>query len=194
MNSQNPNARLAMPYLLLLFLLIGSSALPIAAQTAHESIGEGVNSYADEQNPVMSPDGQRLYFTRRGHADNVGGRRDPGDIWYSERTGDQSWSEATHAGAPMNNAQYNVIGFDRDGRMLVIGHYQANGTPAKTQGISAARASGDGWSVPEALNIPYYYTKSAHRSGSLHSSGNILLVTLQSYDTRGGRRPVCAVP
>ena len=171
----------------LLVLIVGSFTLPTYAQNAHESVGAGINSYADEQLPVMSPDGQRLYFTRRGHADNVGGRRDPGDIWYCVRTGDQPWSEAKHAGPSINNARYNgVIGFDRDGRMLVLGHYQANGTPAKTQGISAATASGDGWSVPEALDIPYYYTKSAHRSGSMHSSGNIILVTLQSYDTRGG--------
>ena len=176
-----------MPYLLLLFLLIGGFAFPTLAQTAYEAVGGDVNSYADEQNPVVSPDGQRLYFTRRGHADNVGGRRDPGDIWYSVRTADQTWSEAQHAGTPLNNAQYNgVVGFNREGQMLVIGHYQANGTPAKTQGISTTTASGDTWSVPEALEVPYYYTKSAHRSGSLHASGNIMLVTLQSYDTRGG--------
>ena len=168
-------------------LIVWSSVISTYAQTAYEPMGEGVNSYADEQNPVISPDGQRLYFTRRGHADNVNGRRDPGDIWYCQRTGDQQWSAAQHAGKPLNNAQYNgVVGFDSDGRMLVHGHYQADGTSAKTQGISVASPSGNGWSVPEALNIPYYYTKSAHRSGTLHYSGNIMLVTLQSYDTRGG--------
>ncbi len=134
---------------------------PRFAQTTYEPLGPTVNSYADEQHPVVSPDGQRLYFTRRGHSDNVGGRRDPGDIWYVERADDQSWSAAQHAGTKLNNAQYNgVVGFDRDGRMLVHGHYQPNGTPARTQGLSVAVPSGDGWSVPEALNIPYFYTKS----------------------------------
>ena len=156
-------------------------------QTAYEPVGEGINSYADEQNPVISPDGQRLYFTRRGHADNVGGRRDPGDIWYAERTGEHTWSAAQPAGKSLNNAGYNgVLGFDREGRMLVHGHYQPDGSPARTQGISVATASGGGWSTPEALDIPYYYTKSAHRSGSLHQSKDVMLITLQSYDTRGG--------
>ena len=169
------------------FLLGISLAVPAYAQTTHEPIGGEVSSYADEHNPVISPDGQRLYFTRRGHADNVGGRRDPGDIWYSERTEGQPWGPAQHAGSSLNNAQYNgVLGFDRNGRMLVFGHYEANGAPSRTQGVSVATASGDGWSVPEALEIPYYYTKSAHRSGALHASGNIMVVTLQSYDTRGG--------
>ena len=168
-------------------VLLGLASLPTFAQTTYEPLGPTVNSYADEQHPVVSPDGQRLYFTRRGHSDNVGGRRDPGDIWYAERTDNQGWSAAQHAGEKLNNAQYNgVVGFDRNGRMLVHGHYQANGTPARTQGLSVAVPSGDGWSTPEALDIPYFYTKSAHRSGNLHRSGDIIIVTLQSYDTRGG--------
>ena len=163
------------------------ASFPTFAQTTYEPLGPTVNSYADEQHPVVSPDGQRLYFTRRGHADNVGGRRDPGDIWYSERTGDQTWSEAQHAGAKLNNAQYNgVVGFDRNGQMLVHGHYQPDGSPARTQGLSVAVPAGGGWSTPEALDIPYFYTKSRHRSGTLHRSGDIIMITLQSYDTRGG--------
>jgi outer membrane protein OmpA-like peptidoglycan-associated protein len=168
-------------------VLLGLASLPTFAQTAYEPLGPTVNSYADEQHPVVSPDGQRLYFTRRGHADNVGGRRDPGDIWYSERIGDQQWSAAKHAGTKLNNAHYNgVVGFDSQGRLLVHGHYQPDGSPARTQGLSVAVGSGDGWSVPEAVDIPYFYTKSAHRSGNLHRSGDIIIVTLQSYDTRGG--------
>ncbi len=167
--------------------LILSISLPTLAQTAFESLGSGVNSYADEQNPVVSPDGQRLYFTRRGHEENVGGSRDPGDVWYAERTGEHTWSAAQPAGKALNNESYNgVVGFDSEGRMLVHGHYQRDGTPARTQGISVTSASGGGWSVPEAIEVPYYYTKSSHRSGSLHQSKEVMLITLQSYDTRGG--------
>lgn len=184
---QHPTSLSLAGFAFALTLLCSLAFLPTFAQTNYEPLGPGANSYADEQNPVASPDGQRLYFTRRGHSDNVGGRRDPGDIWYSERTADQTWSAAKHGGAKLNNAQYNgVVGFDRDGRMLVHGHYQPNGTPARTQGLSAAVPSGGGWSVPEAIDIPYFYTKSKHRSGTLHRSGDILIVTLQSYDTRGG--------
>lgn len=174
-------------YLAVVTVLSISIPLPTLAQPAYEPVSEGIDSYADEQNPVISPDGQRLYFTRRGHVDNVGGRRDPGDIWYVERTNHQSWSLPKPANAPLNNVGYNgVVGFDTEGRMLVHGHYQPDGTPARTQGISATVASGSSWQTPEALDIPYYYTKSRHRSGSLHLSNKIMLVTLQSYDTRGG--------
>ena len=178
------------PLLRLVVLLVSYSItfLPLLAQTTFESVGQGVNSAADEQNPVISPDGQRLYFTRRYYPGNVGGKQDPGDIWYSERQSDGQWSEAKSMGKPLNDAQYNgVIGFVNDGqRMLLEGHYQQDGRKPTTQGISASEKSGNGWSFPQALDIPYYYTKSPHRSGTVHHSGDIMVVTLQSYDTRGG--------
>ena len=44
-------------------------------------IGQNVNSPYDEQAPILSPDGQKLYFTRSKHPENSGGTKDPGDIW-----------------------------------------------------------------------------------------------------------------
>ena len=174
---------------LVVLSIIYSITLPsLLAQTTFNSVGQGVNSAADEQNPVISPDRQRLYFTRRYYPGNVGGKQDPGDIWFSERQADGQWSEAKSMGAPLNDAQYNgVIGFIDDGqRMLLQGHYRQGGQKPTTQGISVSEKTGNGWSFPQALDIPYYYTKSKHRSGTVHSSGNIMVVTLQSYDTQGG--------
>ena len=48
------------------------------------SLGSQVNSSSDEQNPVLSPDGTRLFFTISKHPGNIGGTKDLGDIWYSE--------------------------------------------------------------------------------------------------------------
>ena len=61
-----------------------------------------VNSLYDEQGPVISPDGRTLFFTIGNHPQNVGGKKDPGDIWISRRTGDQ-WSAPVHAGELLNN-------------------------------------------------------------------------------------------
>ncbi|MBK8291602.1 MAG: PD40 domain-containing protein [Flammeovirgaceae bacterium] len=50
------------------------------------SIGDPLallNSPYDEQNPVLSPDSKTLYFTIANHPQNVGGKKDPGDIWIS---------------------------------------------------------------------------------------------------------------
>jgi OOP family OmpA-OmpF porin len=91
----------------------------------------GLNTPYDELNPVVSPDGTELYFTRAGHPDNVGGKADPGDIWVSFRINGE-WTAAVHAGSLINDRAYNaVIGFSADGlQMFLTGHYSGNSTPA----------------------------------------------------------------
>ncbi|MEK6477980.1 OmpA family protein [Catalinimonas sp. 4WD22] len=145
-----------------------------------------INSQANEQNPVLSPDGQTLYFVREHHAENEGGSRDAGDIWYSQKQADGSWSEPKNERS-INNQFYNsIVGFAEGGnKVYLVGHYLEGDKKPTTQGISFARKEGNAWSEPKALKIPYFYSKSDHQSASLHNSGQIMLVTLQSYDTKG---------
>ena len=72
----------------------------VAAKGQHSLIGkESVfNSYADEQNPVLSPDGSTLYFIRAHHADNVGRKLDRGDIWFSTYDSASGWSNPKNIG------------------------------------------------------------------------------------------------
>ena len=170
-------------FLICLFTFINLSTY---AQEEHERIEGGTNSSANEADPVVSPDGQTLYFVRQYHPQNVGGIADPGDIWYSELQADGSWGEAQHSGKTINNSYYNaILGFPNAQTAYVQGHYVKGKKKPTTQGISTTQGKGSQWSFPESVNIPYYYTKSNHLSGSLHSSNNIMIVTLQSYDTRG---------
>lgn len=167
--------------------LISTATAQAYAQSEIESLGSAVNSFANEQHPLLSVDGKTLYFTRQHHPGNIGGQKDAGDIWFSELQEDGSWSAARNMGKPLNNERANsIIGFADNGSTIYLnGHYKNDGSKVNTQGISIARKSGNSWSFPESVDIPYYYTKSDHVSGSLHASGNIMLVTLQSYDTRG---------
>ena len=157
------------------------------AGTQPENLGQAINSPYDELNPVFSPDGNTLYFTRRRHPANKGGNTDGGDIWYSEKDANGDWTEAKNLGAPINNIFTNeLIGFAEDGNLMYLNyHYKENGSKAHTHGISVSRKTGSKWSFPEPVNIPYFYNKSDHQSGSLHASGNIMVLSLQSYDTRG---------
>ncbi len=157
------------------------------AQEEAVSVSDSVNSSASEQNPVLSPDGQVLYFTRQHHPDNAGGKKDGGDIWYSTLQSDNTWSAAKNMGRPLNNAQVNsIIGFADNGQTLLLqGHYLSGGKQPNTQGISITKKTAQGWSDPQPLQIPYYYNKSDHNSGTLHTGGNIMIVALQSYDSRG---------
>jgi outer membrane protein OmpA-like peptidoglycan-associated protein len=167
-------------YLFLIFLIP-----TVYAQNGLEKL-ETVNSQSDDQNPLLSPDGNTLYFTRIRHAENVGGVKDPGDIWFSQKQEDGSWSVATNL-TELNNAYLNnIIGFAENGEKVYLsGHYLPGGNKPTTQGISVARKSGDGWSSPQSLKIPYFYNKSEHQSGSIHASGQVMILSLQSYDSRG---------
>ena len=145
-----------------------------------------VSSPADDQNPVLSPDGSTMYFVRKNHPGNVGGTQDLGDIWFSERLPDGTWSEAENLSS-LNNDQFNsIIGFANDGNQVFLnGHYLEVNKKPTTQGVSVASRQGSGWSKPQPLKIPYFYNKSDHQSGSLHVGGQVMLLSLQSYDSRG---------
>ncbi|HEX7016113.1 MAG TPA: OmpA family protein [Cyclobacteriaceae bacterium] len=140
-----------------------------------------VNSPFDEQNAVLSPDGRTLYLTIANHPQNVGGKRDPGDIWISTWS-DGKWSPPTHGGTVINDRGYNgVAGFSADGSQLyLLSHYAA-----KTQGISVSRASGSGWSRPENITIPYFQNKSSMVGGYLSSDGRIFVFSAETYGSYG---------
>jgi len=144
-----------------------------------------VNSPYDEQNPVVSPDGKTLFFTAGNHPQNVDGKRDPGDIWFSMWMGD-SWSAPVHAGSVLNNRGYNgVAGFSSDGnQMFLLSHYDAS-VLARTQGISVSRKTGSGWSRPENIYIPYFQNKSALQSGHVAVDGTVFIYSAETYGSYG---------
>ncbi len=173
-----------MRHTLLLFLI--GFYFNAHSQSEHEKLEGNLNSSANEAAPILSPDGQTLYFVRQYHPRNVGGVTDPGDIWYSDLQADGQWGEATHGGKTINNRFYNgIVGFVDDQTAYVHGHYLGGNKKPTTQGMSMTSGQKDQWNTPEAVKIPYFYSKSKHQSGSLHSSGQIMLTALQSYDSRG---------
>ena len=171
-----------MRVLLASFLLSLTQTLFAQGVTQFQSI----NSAYDEQNPVLSPDGQTLYFTIGNHPANIGGKKDPGDIWFSRKSGNE-WSAPAHAGAALNDKAYNAVaGFSPDGQQLILhGHYGSNGTVAKTQGVSVAKQAGGGWSRPENIKIPYFLNKSGTPCGSLSADNSVFVFSADSYGTYG---------
>lgn len=142
-----------------------------------------LNTQFDEQNPVLSPDGQTLYFTRSNHPQNIGGERDPGDIWYST-LGPEGWSRAIHA-SKINSYDWNgVIGFTENGDLILHNHY-ATGSLLKTQGFSISKRVGAIWQEPVNISIPYFKTHSSVHGGSISSDGNVMFLSLETYGTRG---------
>ena len=145
-----------------------------------------INSIYDEQNPVLSPEGNVLFFTRGHHPANIGGRKDPGDIWYSMLQADRTWSEPKNATA-LNDFRWNaVLGVSPDGDILLYGHYTQTGDPVKTQGVSLAKKLGTiTWGKPSNITIPYFKSRSNTGGGHWSTDGSILLLSLEGYGSKG---------
>ena len=79
-----------------------------------------INSTYDEQLPVIRADGNMLFITIAKHPQNVGGKKDLGDIWISVKEGD-IWSAPVHGGNTINNNAYNAVAaISKDGNQLYL--------------------------------------------------------------------------
>jgi len=149
---------------------------------------DSINSPYDEFNPAVSPDGQTIYLTRRGHSQNVAGVIDLGDIWYAERTS-SGWTRLKHGGATINHQGLNgVVGFSADGeRMYLLNYFDpdGNGGGNLRNGIAVSRRVNGEWSTPERIQITYFQNKSTHLSATISRDEIVLILAMESYVTEG---------
>ncbi len=156
-------------------------------QGKSENLGPQVNSPFDELDPVFTPDGKTMYFTRSRHPENMGGRNDSGDIWVSTKDESGNWTAAVNAGERLNNGHYNaVVGFSPDGGTIFLHHhYFKKGLRPATQGLSIAKKTNDGWGNPSKLNIENFFNESQHQSACLSADGKVMLLSLNSFGSYG---------
>ena len=113
------------------------------------NLGRKVNSIYHESAPVLSPDGNTLYFTVTNHPDNNKGTDGSQDIWFTEKTEDESWSPAQHLESPFNREEYNqVMSVSADGQELLV----RSGNSKKWDFATVRKISGV-WQKPESLSI-----------------------------------------
>lgn len=155
-----------------------------------QRLSNAINSQYEELKPLLSPDGNTLFFSRRNHPENVGGEKDQEDIWFSEKnvsTGE--WTTAKNIGAPLNNAGPNFISSitpDGNTMLLLLGNrYGKNGK--MTAGVSMSYKDGDRWTNPVPLEIENEYNFSDHASFFLAQNRKVLLMSVERDDTHGDR-------
>lgn len=153
--------------------------------TKKEKLSNMVNSAFLECKPVISPDGNRLYFARRNAPANIGGKKDDQDIYYSDLVKDE-WQEAVNAGKPLNDRYPNgVCSVSPDGNtLLLINAYYDNGIP-EADGMSISRKTKAGWSKPQRQEIDGFENFCPYQDYFLSNSGKVLLLALQMQDTQG---------
>lgn len=161
-----------------------AATLALSSQLPHEDPFSLVNTSYDEQNPMVSPDGKTLFLTIRSHPMNVGGVKDPGDIWISRWSG-TGWSAPEHGGDLINNRFYNgVASISADGNSLfLLNHYEHSGSNIRTQGLSVSHLTRQGWSKPQNISIPYFHNKSENTTG--YVANDVFVYSAETYGTYG---------
>lgn len=83
---------------------------------------KNVNTFRHEAAPVISPDGNTLYFFVQDHPENTMGKDDTQDIWVSKKDENGVWGPAQHLRSPFNihrsNQVFTVFG---DGSLFIKG-------------------------------------------------------------------------
>lgn len=178
---------------------ISDSDIPIVAEilTAEginpeiykERLSENVNSKYKEYKPLLSPDGQTLYFSRKNHPENIGGVKDEEDIWFSELDANGEWQLAKNMGPGLNNEDPNFISsVTPDGKSVIIilgNRYSEDGK--MSAGVSMSHNVNGKWSKPVSLEIENEYNYSEKANFYLANNRKTMLLSVQRDDTQGGR-------
>lgn len=151
------------------------------------NIGTKINTEATEIAPIISPDGQTLYFARGNSLRNPGGLFDEADIWYSNKQADGTWGLAKNIGKPINNTGVNVVvNVMPDGNTIFLeGLYNSNGSFKSDQGISVTHKTTDGWTVPKQIYIDNFYNLNQYETYYFTSDQKVLIMAIERKDTYG---------
>lgn len=144
-----------------------------------------VNSPYKELGPMPTKDGRRLYFSRQGHPENIGGQYDE-DIWYSEFVDvSQSWSKAVNIGPPLSSKGPNfVTGVGNNGDTLLLGNEYGKHGRMKA-GVSISVKVGNLWSYPVPIKIEGDYNFSGRASYDLSHDRNTMIIAQEKADSQG---------
>ena len=146
-----------------------------------ENLGTGVNTYYSELAPVISPDGNTLYFVRRDDPDNMGWL-DRDDILQSTRTRLDTWGEAIRLPSPINDDEVNSIATitPDNNLMLLFGGYGNDDAP-----VSLAYRTAEGWSDPAGQEIENFYNRNRFTGYCLSPSASVIVLSIEQSDSHG---------
>lgn len=181
---------------LLGFFCLGAGAFFAEAQTSGDAAPKesregyskialnSINSDSPEMRPLISDDGNTLYFCRRFHTDNYKGDKDVQDVWVSYRdTTSDSWSEPIHLGNLLNNKKNNAIAsISPDGQEGIFFNTYKK---IKKNPLVRSRKSGAEWTKPQALEIQEYVNISDYADFYLDFKQNVLLLAIEGEGSVG---------
>lgn len=98
------------------------------------------------QNPAISKNGKRLYFTSTSFEDGQGGK----DIWYIDLKADGTWTKPVNAGDAINTPSDEDYAFVENDEILYFSSNRAG-----VYNLYQSNALVDGWAVASLMPAPY---------------------------------------
>src|SRR5687768_14637282 len=94
-----------------LFIAVGFTALSQQVSPRFELVkmDKTVNTFHHEAAPIVSPEGNTLYFFVQDHPENTMGKDDTQDIWMSQKDANGVWGPAQHLRSPFNIHRSNQV-------------------------------------------------------------------------------------
>ncbi len=167
-----------------LSLLLISLFSTLNASNGLDTLGlpltESINSQYNEGAPVLSANGLYLYFSRKGHPQNMG-EDNNSDVWVAYRSSPSAlWQRAVSLGAPINNDEENtIVSTNLYGTAL---YYTTN----NPNFIFCSRKNGRSWGAPFSVPIRGLNNKGRQLHASVSMDENVLLLAMQGEETFGG--------
>ncbi|TAG92779.1 MAG: OmpA family protein [Bacteroidetes bacterium] len=137
--------------------------------------------------PMVTPDGNTIYFTRGKHPKNTD-NPDKQDVWFAKINKDGTFEEAENIGAPINNKYHNSsFSITPDGNTMLINNvYNEDGSLEKGLSITKKNNKNE-WEKSKTVIIDDFYNVNDYAEYCLSQDGKILLMTVQRKDSFGGK-------
>lgn len=145
-------------------------------------LSSAINSEYEEAQPLLSPDGTTLYFTRFLSPLNKGGEYSGTDVWTSRYdVTKMDWSKADNSKIENTSGNNAVIGISPKGDMI----YMQNTVATRdVYGIYFSKKSGSTWTRPEL--IPMKGIASEGFLGLYVSPDfDVIFISMKGSDSRG---------
>lgn len=146
------------------------------------NLGNEINGSYSELSPIISPDGQLLFFTMgTGHPDNIGSERLQ-DCYVSRKGSNGQWSGPVNLGSPINSVGNDAIsGVSADGNVLFVKNFAFN----RTNGLCFARRRRTGWFL-DSIFIEGYSNSNVLSSQTISPNFQYIIFSAEMSDGYGG--------
>jgi OmpA-OmpF porin, OOP family len=154
----------------------------VTAITAHSGPWIHINTAFQETRPFISPSGKKLFFTRSGDPENIGGRSDEMDIWMADFSADSLNPSVSNLGPTVNTKRVDAfIGMSPDEQNLYAYSHHENEPITHFQWIDGH------WKPLSKVKIKDFYNLGEYVDLFYSTVPEVILMAVQRRESIGGQ-------